>query len=52
MTAVHDEGAFVHAGLRGGDEVLVVGPPCPGCVDVGTGMEDRFQVLPFAGVTV
>lgn len=52
VDAVHDEGAVVHAGLRGLDEGPVVGQPRPGRVDVGVRVEDRAQVLPLAGVAV
>ena len=50
VAAVHDEGAAVHTALRGGDEVLVEGPSCPGRVDVGVWREDGGEVFPFAGV--
>ena len=38
VDAVHDEGAGVHAGLGGGDEVEVVGAACPGRVDADSGL--------------
>lgn len=41
VAAVHDEGAAVHAPLRGGDEILVECSPRPGRVDVGVRGEDR-----------
>lgn len=50
VAAVHDEGAFVHAGLGGGDEFAVGGESSPGGVDVGVGVEDALKVFPFAGV--
>ena len=48
VAAVHNECALVHAGFSGGDEVFVGYPPGPGGVDVGIGVEDGFEVLPFA----
>ena len=50
VTAVHDEGAVVHAALQDSDEVLVEGLACSGRVDVGVGREDGEEVFPFAGV--
>jgi hypothetical protein len=52
VAAVHDEGALVHAGFGGRDEVFVGYPAGPGGVDVGIGVEDGFKVLPFAGISV
>ena len=50
--AVHDEGAGVHAALRGADEVLVEGAARPGRVDVGIWVKDGSEVFPFAGVAI
>ena len=52
VATVHDEGAFVHAGLRSGDEVAVEGAAGPGSVDVGAGVKYAFEVFPFAGIAV
>lgn len=50
MAAVHDERAVVHASLRGRDEVEMVRPARPRCVDVCIGMEDGFQIFPFTRI--
>lgn len=50
VDAVHDEGTAVHAGLGGADEVLVEGATSPGGIYVCIGVEDGFEVFPFAGV--
>jgi hypothetical protein len=50
VAAVHDECAFVHAGFGGGDEVSVGYAARPGGVDMCIGVEDGFEVLPFAGI--
>ncbi len=50
VASVHDERALVHARLRRRDEVQVVRPPRPCRVNVRVGVEDGFQILPFACV--
>jgi hypothetical protein len=51
VTAVHDEGAFIHPCLRALDEVEIVCPSGPGRVDMGCGMEDGFQILPLTCIS-
>lgn len=50
VAPVHDEGALVHAGLRGGNEIRVVHAAGPGCVYVCVGVEYGGKVLPLAGI--
>lgn len=50
MDAVHDKGTGIHAALGTGNEVEIGGSAGPGCVDVRTGVEDGFEVFPFACV--
>ena len=52
MTSVHDEGASVHAGLGSVDKIQMVRPTSPSSVDESLGMEDGFEVLPLASVSM
>jgi hypothetical protein len=50
VTSVHDKSPCIHALLRGGDEVQVMCPTRPRCVDECIRMEDVAQILPFASI--
>lgn len=52
VAAVHDKGAFIHAGLGRGNEIFIGDSAGPGCVYMGVFVEDGLEVLPFTGITV
>jgi hypothetical protein len=52
MAAVHDKGAIVHASLGAFYEVVVGYTARPGGVDVGTGVENGFEVFPFGCIPI